>query len=316
MDTKLKPSERYTPLLELCNLPTDIYVSTITLTCRWDTEINTVNIGKYITLSEGNILAVKYGNEAEQQRTIITRKKRAAKKPKKRQQNFYNQVSIIVQIKKDKRINVKLFKNGSIQLTGCRNISHCAEAINRISTEILKRKFHIKFNDDGPVIESIEFVTHPEAVGVYKIYNMAIRMINSNFRLGFRVNRDKLYELLIEMNITCSYEPVVHACVNVKYSYNETDIISIFVFESGSIIITGAKNKEHIDTAYKFINKLVYNNFYKIVKNDIISVMKRDDTREIFHLAEKFYQSTLNDEGLINYKKIKTTLQEYVVDMV
>jgi hypothetical protein len=48
--------------------------------------------------------------------------------------------------------------------------------------------------------------------------------------------------------------------------------ITISIFQSGSIIITGAKSIQQIRDAYKFINKVLANN-YTIIKG------KNDDTR-------------------------------------
>ena len=45
--------------------------------------------------------------------------------------------------------------------------------------------------------------------------------------------------------------------------------ISIFVFEKGPIVITGAKNCEHILSGYNFINKYLLTNHMKVVKSAI-----------------------------------------------
>ena len=96
-------------------------------------------------------------------------------------------------------------------------------------------------------------------------------MINSNFNIGFKVDRDKLYDLIHTKNIAeCSYDPIIHACVNIKYECDKKTV-SIFVFESGSIIITGANNGKHILDAYNFINKLLCNNYKQIYKSNILS---------------------------------------------
>jgi TATA-box binding protein (TBP) (component of TFIID and TFIIIB) len=76
-------------------------------------------------------------------------------------------------------------------------------------------------------------------------------------------------------------EPSVHACVNIKYNYKNIDTISIFVFEKGSIIITGAKNRDHLFQSYKFISKFLYENYGNIVKNDIGDIIDFPEIQEL-----------------------------------
>jgi TATA-box binding protein (TBP) (component of TFIID and TFIIIB) len=81
--------------------------------------------------------------------------------------------------------------------------------------------------------------------------------------------------------IECRYDKVNHSCVNVKYDHPEKKI-SIFVFEKGSIVITGAKNGDHIKSAYNFINKFLYFNYKLIVKKDLAidSVIKKETIKK------------------------------------
>ena len=122
-------------------------------------------------------------------------------------------------------------------------------------------------------ISPIVFVTEKDNVNTNQICDFNIRMINSNFYSGVLVDRSNLCNLLREIGVKCIYEPCTHACVNIKYEC-KNDVISIFVFESGSIIITGAKKVEDIDKSFQFIIDLLYTNFYKIVKFDMERYLK------------------------------------------
>ena len=66
-------------------------------------------------------------------------------------------------------------------------------------------------------------------MSMYNIYMFAIRMINTNFNIGFQINREKLYQLLIENGFDVSFDPIVHACVNIKYT-----ISIIILYKIGS----------------------------------------------------------------------------------
>jgi hypothetical protein len=96
-------------------------------------------------------------------------------------------------------------------------------------------------------------------------------MINTNFNIQFHINRSKLFQLLLDNNIDASFDPIIHACVNIKYYLNNTKpkTISIFVFESGSITIAGSNSCCEILEAYNFINKFILTNYSLLLTKDI-----------------------------------------------
>jgi hypothetical protein len=105
---------------------------------------------------------------------------------------------------------------------------------------------------------------------IKNIYLFEIRMINTNFNIGFQINRDKLYQLLIDKKYDVSFDPTIHACVNIKYIIPElSKNVSIFVFESGSITIAGSNSCEQILYTYNFINKFILSNYIKLVSKPI-----------------------------------------------
>lgn len=263
--------------INLDNLPDDLRISTMTITCNFNTLIDTQNVGKYIDLDFGNIVCVKYGSD-NKTRSLIKLKK-INKKSKKKHKNFYNQATIIIETKNKRGINVKLFKNGSIQMTGCKDLSNFVDALTTLCLKLKKNKA-IYDRVTNKIIKK-PFVNNPENMDPSKVYNIKIRMINSNFHIGFLINREKLFEVLKVLKMNCTYEPCIHACVNIKYVHKGKDIISIFVFESGSIIITGAKNKDHIVDSYKFITKLLHDNYDIVVKNDIDKFLDRPDIKQL-----------------------------------
>lgn len=104
----------------------DIKVATITLTTRLpDCELHLINIGKYLEIDD-EILGIKY-NYAKMSiikgkyLTTIYKKCKTKKECKINKVLFYNQVSMIVN-NSGNSVNVKLFKNGSLHLTGCKSI--------------------------------------------------------------------------------------------------------------------------------------------------------------------------------------------------
>ena len=97
-------------------------------------------------------------------------------------------------------------------------------------------------------------------------------MINTNFNVKFQINRQRLHQLLLENGYDAAFDPIVHACVNVKYlipRLNKT--ISIFVFETGSITIAGANSCYQILETYNFINKFIFSNYKYLLTKPIDS---------------------------------------------
>ena len=179
---------------------------------------------------------------------------------------FYNQSTLIIWSESSKKVvNLKLFKNGSIQMSGCKNIDDCINVLNILSN---------KLNTTYAVMENNKVIEKPFIIDNknINITDFKIILINSNFKIPFLIKREVLYNILIEKNINCRYEPCIHACVNIKFSENiptEKKPVSIFVFQSGNIIITGAKTIDVIPKAYDYIKNILNENLTKIIKKDL-----------------------------------------------
>jgi TATA-box binding protein (TBP) (component of TFIID and TFIIIB) len=251
--------------LDLKNKPDDVIISTMTITCKVDTEFIVANIGKYVDLNHTSILTVKYGKDVN--RTLIP-KKLTNQKKKKIKKHFYNQATLKIKTKKDKIINIKLFINGSIQMTGCKSIEGAYEALDKLFTELKVEK--AIFDHKEHKINDIPFITKPENTNLEKISDFKIAMINSNFNVGFKVDRDKLYNIMVLEGVDCTFDPLNHAGIIIRYAHPDK-VISIFVFESGSVVITGVRNCQQIQQAYDYINKYLLTKYHSIQKNDILT---------------------------------------------
>lgn len=272
-----------------------IIISTITLDCKLHTSIDVDKFAKNVVLKENEIVSVKFGNRKDPatNRTIVVIKT----KKKLSNKNFYNQVTILMKPMNNPSrnyINIKVFKNGSLQMTGCKDMDDFINVTNTL-IKILKRGKDI-INKNGNKIH-INFINEPNKIGIYDI---KIRMINSNFKLDYKIDRKKLYKLLRKNHkenttdteigyVECKYEPTGgHSCVNIKYHYDDNNKPSIFVFQTGAIIITGAKTLHHIIMSYNFINKLL-NKYYteirildldqKAILDEIIKFKKNRDIK-------------------------------------
>lgn len=292
--------------LDAYNLPYDLPISTATITCKINVLFNVENIAYYFNDFDDILIDKKYGNRTGLN-SVNSKKTKQAKKKKKKikktKKDFFNQVSLIFSTpmlmgmdmekltakEKDKTINVKLFINGSIQMTGCKhlsNIKKCLEivferviktkAILNENFQFVKKKF-LKRVEDLALENNIfnydlsKYNKEPYShLKISNVHTFCIHMINTNFSIGFQIKRDELRKLLISTGFDAILDPNVHACVNIKLNIpNQNKTISIFVFESGSITIAGSDSCEQILYTYNFINKFILTNYKKLLSKQI-----------------------------------------------
>lgn len=120
----------------------EVNVSTITICCKIpDCDLNLTNIGQYLAIDDQIIgIKYKYGtlNIMKGMYSTTSYKKSKGKKLDKiNKKLFYNQISIIVHTG-EKPINVKVFKNGSLHMTGCKSEMDAFKVV-----KILLAKFKI-----------------------------------------------------------------------------------------------------------------------------------------------------------------------------
>lgn len=262
---------------------------TVCLKIHDNYKFNCYNIGKYLQINNNFIEEIKYCDETNeiQIRSLYNKKRKKTKKKKinktARKDSFYNQVTLIVKVSDKKTINIKLFKNGSIQMTGCNSLENAKISIEKIFELLNTPRYLLNFKNNS--IDTIYFIDSKDKsnISIDKIITGTIALINCNFNIGFEINRDKLYNLitknktdmeikknkLIIQNIDspqkymdCTYDPIRHACVNIKLNHPEK-LITIFVFESGSIIIL-ARTCKQLRDAHKFINIFLLTNYFNI----------------------------------------------------
>jgi TATA-box binding protein (TBP) (component of TFIID and TFIIIB) len=167
-------------------------------------------------------------------------------------------------------IIIKLFKNGSLQMSGCKSLTDVNIAIYKLITRLGERK----------IIDSDNIIQFVEKIEDFRLIKFKIHFINSDFGVNYLINKANLHQILTEQNIL-SRPSASHACVNIKYKISNNTYISIFVFQTGSIIITGAKTAENIREAYIFIVRFLNKHKLKIIKKDISKILTIEEITEI-----------------------------------
>ena len=255
-------------------IPSNVSISTMSLTCYLGTLFKMDNIYNYMILELSNIVDVK-----------SSKGKRYIKgyTPKSKKSNFFNQTTITIKVDDNKYINIKLFKNGSIQMTGCRDLKHANIAISKLIYKLKERLVIEESNgSDGSSSKEITFVEEPDKISLSKF---KIDLINSNFGISYNINREQLYNILTKDGVFCRLSSI-HACVNIKFksldpATNIETLVSIFVFQTGNIIITGAKKAKQVKDAYNYIVHFLNNNKMSIMKKDINSILSNEEINDI-----------------------------------
>jgi TATA-box binding protein (TBP) (component of TFIID and TFIIIB) len=134
----------------------------------------------------------------------------------------------------------------------------------------------------------------------FKIVN-----INSVYDCFSEINRTKLLSILQTINIFAKFDPNSYPGVNIKFIYNINKKgicscpttcrwingkpdghnickkISIFVFQSGKVIITGANSREQINSSYDFINSILHKYSDIILKHQKNEITDSDNSAEL-----------------------------------
>jgi len=208
-----------------------------------------------------------------------------AKRSSEDRKIFDNQVTVIYRFSEKYMPNVKLFRNGNIHITGIRKPEDGEFIVKRMSEEVIRIA-----QDQKPILNP----TLVKDLSVIEPCNFKIRMINSDFSIPFRIRRKDLHRLLISYryNNICSFQPGTYPGVKLQYywskHYHNHDgrclceehcdgkgdgsvigfckKVTISIFESGKVLITGATSFEQIEKAYAFICKVILENMMELKK--------------------------------------------------
>ena len=284
--------------LELNNIdiPNDIKISTMTLEAKFKTRFLPLNIYKYIKKSEYGVVNVIKENRnkkekkkkkkeemeldiegnkninAEYMKNEKNIKKNSKNKKSKNKQSeiFLNQVTISIRVSnKEEPVSVKIFNSGTVHFTGCICIDNLIEAVYKLCVEC---KREIAIIDNNGKIKEIKFVEDPKELYIENLYDYKVDMINCIFRVPFNIDLPILQSLLKAEGYNASYDSNGHAGVKIKY-ISTGKKITIFIFESGSIIIIlGQQGVYRINEIYSFIYKYLLVNFENIVKDRNIAI--------------------------------------------
>jgi TATA-box binding protein (TBP) (component of TFIID and TFIIIB) len=231
------------------------------------TEINTSEINTPINMSTQNVF-MSNKLEAKRTRNILNMDGKNI---------GYSKINLI-------RNKSKLYKNNS-NIHFDKNFifydgNGTSTIIGNISYEIEKACDKIEKETSNLIEYNYNcnpFITEPLQQKLYDIsnLNMNINTINIYFKLDFELNRQRLFDKLLELNYITEYTPEKYSGVKLTYKINQNYLndgkclcnnkctcnnITFLIFQSGNIIVTGFKNinyiKDILETFKNIINKI------------------------------------------------------------
>ena len=237
-------------------------------------------------------LKAKQKAKAQEKIVIGTCVRDELTKRKKSKNIFFNQSTLVVRRQNGlvdgkpffKEVNIKLFKNGGVQMTGIPSDTFAQDTLAWLAVELS--------SFSKPVLD-----------GKAAPHRYSIQLINSDYQINGNINREKLHEILVnEYNLFSSFESTIYQGCDTKYFYNEAapadavegicpcgemcagsgdgrslgqcKEITISPFHTGSIIITGARRFEQIEKAYVFMNKILKKHCSEIIKPIVPKTVK------------------------------------------
>lgn len=163
-----------------------------------------------------------------------------------------------------KCVSVSVFNNGSVHVTGIKTYLMFEEIYTLLLNELTEKKYIYDSKLGTFVHKQFLLNEFPEEIFT-TVYDFQICMINCTVDVFFSIKLSEVEKLMKSLGAPTKLDVSKHACVNTKYNYKNYHEVSIFVFETGKINITGSRNLDEIICAYEYIVEILYNNFKKIL---------------------------------------------------
>ena len=203
--------------------PSWIKITTITMVAKFDTTVDVLKIKEMIP--HGGGIELKWGNTIQYWKIKDTK--------------FYNQITLCYNDSVSKK-SIKLFPNGSVQVAGCHDLFDCKNIITKITAALTTITDTVLPSDN----------------------DFRVVMINTNFSTNYQLN---LFELMTYFStipmFNVSFDPDRYSAVKVKFKpAADMKCVTVSMFCTGRVIITGAETLKEIAYTYNIINKFINTN--------------------------------------------------------
>lgn len=234
----------------------DVQVSTMTIIAHTNLIVNTDKLYKYLPVTDWTVVKKKRGRRKKIQpedpnidipagSIISLTKKRCVRgvvlKPKKKKSKtfFRHSVSVVMILEEGKMLNVKVSRNGKLQMTGAKTLDHAVAFMKHIYDLMIEAEewtgetlFTYKADnddvgDDGEeevvadcndpqnLAESETPLQRAVNVGLNVVFRCV--MCNIDFHTGYRIRRDYLDKFInLKTDFRSIFEASVGTSVNIK----------------------------------------------------------------------------------------------------
>ena len=260
--------------------PSEYRISTMTMITTFGCNINLDVVDKYFEI-DNVIISMDYGHKPVKSSTI---KKRKNKRP------FFNQATMIVKLDPLKKINVKIFSNGKIQMTGVKKESDCRLALNIIIKRLEKT--------NGKINIKKLLVSHQS--------ELLQKYLNRDFMLlsEYYYNKDDKTDSLI-IDSKKVYEHLI-SVIFLKKSKNYTFPLPIDFYKKNVIVM---KNYDEEITYEADTNKM-----YELLEENDISYMAYSIENQKEINIGKIETVLINSDFNVNFKIKRNILHSILKD--
>jgi len=222
------------------------------------------------------VMRGRTGKEKTSEEDDVGGSRRKRKKKKKataaadgRRRMFDNQMTLLLENRGGESLNMKVFGNGRVQITGAKTVDMARDAI----TDVRRILFAMPVDRPSVVVSGNEEDEVPSYASAVARDSFRVCLINSDARLPHGVRRSALYKAMVtEEHMFCSYEPCTYPGVKMVFlcdgegkcrrgdtpsSEKEEVRIRCVVFRSGCVLLTGALTYAHLNGSYGFITRLL-----------------------------------------------------------
>lgn len=264
--------------------PTPLRISTKVITANMGT---TMNAKELFTNIQQILIPLWWPGEGvlkmEHEKSVIGFANRDAfSKRGVSEKTFFNQSTIVLRKATNpeqtqfKEVNVKLFGNGGIQMTGIPAEEFAKETLQWLLNQLT-------------TVNANVFTAPPE------LQKFKVQLINSDYQVAHPINRTALHTILSRTyGLFSTFESTIYQGVNTKYYYNdqhpdktrpgiclctkrcrgqgtgegpgECKRITMSVFQTGKIIITGGRYLFQLEEAYYFLNTVLQTHAHSVLK--------------------------------------------------
>lgn len=138
-------------------------------------------------------------------------------------------------------VNVKVFVNGELHITGCNSLQMIRNCVTDICNELNRSNSTFRLYNVESTLKTI-----------------SIRMINVPFNINMKINQNNLGNILDQKyNIYSTFNPKNYSGIIIKIPNNDGQYITLLVFHSGKGILSGAKTIEDINMTLRLYDDIV-----------------------------------------------------------